>query len=195
MYRKHAWMVLAVLVLVFLCTTGLTRGENLRQDGHVVTLQSLLDEMVDRDSQARFPKTVYESLQASSYNRASERRGEPGWFADSDGLGFIRTEEMNGHTEWVIMEHDGPGCVTKIWTPFFYYGFGDLVGPNVKIYLDDSKEPVIHDSLIHLVTGKLFVKPPFSKLTVRAGNLYLPIPFGRRCKITMDRKPFYHIIN
>lgn len=163
--------------------------------GGTVTLQSLLEEMTDRDALACYPDPAYESLQASSYNRASVRRGAPGWFADSDGMGFVREEKVNGHTEWVLMEHDGPGCITHIWTPFFYYGFDNRVGPNVKITLDGSDVPVVNESLIALVTERSFVKAPFSGLTARAGNLFLPIPFSRGCKITMDGKPFYNIIN
>ena len=73
-----------------------------------ITLETLLEEMIDRDALARFPDPLYQSLQASSYNRQSVHRDQPGWFADSDGLGFIRTETVDGQTEWVIMEHDGP---------------------------------------------------------------------------------------
>lgn len=164
-------------------------------EGERITLRSLLEEMIDRDRVARFPEPAYRSLQASSYNRESVHRDRRGWFADSDGLGFIRTETVDGRTEWVIMEHEGPGCITRIWTPFFYYDFNERVGPNVRIYLDGAETPVVDESLIELVTAKAFVKPPFAAFTARAGDLYLPIPFARSCKITMTNKPFYHIIN
>ena len=175
-----------------------------------ITLESLLDEMVDRDSQARSPEIRWKSLQASSYNRESVARDKPGWFADSDGISCIRTEEINGKTEWVIMEHDGPGCITKMWTPFFYYSFGDLVGPNIRIYLDGSDTPVVDEGFIELLTRnewpKSYGKPPqqrnsfqvpspFSDFTARAGNLYLPVPFAKSCKITLTSKAFYNIIN
>jgi glycerophosphoryl diester phosphodiesterase len=165
------------------------------EEGRRITLDSLLEEMIDRDRMARFPEPVYRSLQASSYNRESVHRDKPGWFADSDGLGFLRTETVDGKTEWVIMEHEGPGCITRIWTPFFYYDFNERVGPNVRIYLDGAETPVVDGSLIELVTAKAFVKPPFAAFTARAGDLYLPIPFSKSCKITMTNKPFYHIIN
>lgn len=161
----------------------------------LITLDSLLEEMVDRESLVRFPDPQYQSLQASSYNRESVHRDKPSWFADSDGLGFIRTETVDGKTEWVIMEHDGPGCITRIWTPFFYYDFNNRTGPNVRIYLDGAETPVVDESLIKLVTGQSFVKPPFAAFTARAGDLYLPIPFAAGCKVTMTDKPFYHIIN
>lgn len=66
-----------------------------------VSLRSLLREMTGPDAVARLPQAAPESLQASSHNRASTRRKQPeqdtrGWFADSDGTGFIRTEANNG---------------------------------------------------------------------------------------------------
>lgn len=163
--------------------------------GVPVTLNSLLHEMGDPDALARWPEPAFQQLQASSYNRASTVRGGPGWFADSDGLGFIRTEERDGRTEWVMMEHSGPGCITRIWTPFFYYSFEERTGPKVRIYLDGSARPVIDCSLIELVQARQFVEEPFSAHTARAGDLYLPIPFAAGCKVTMLSKPFYNIIN
>lgn len=171
----------------------------IRDGAQTVTLSSLLTEMTSPDSVARWPQPGYASLQASSYNRASTNRNQPnrdtsGWFADSDGLGFIRTETIKGQPEWVILEHQGPGCLTKLWTPSFYYGSQDRKGPNVRIYLDGDAAPVLNESLIDLVTGKGSVKPPFGAPTARAGNVYLPIPFARSCKVTMAAKPFYYII-
>ena len=99
-------------------------GQNADRGPERITLKSLFEEMIDREV-ARFPEPLYRSLQASSYNRESVHRDKPGWFADSDGLGFIRTETIAGKTEWVIMEHEGPGCLTRMWTPFFYYDFND----------------------------------------------------------------------
>jgi len=161
-----------------------------------VTIQSLLKEMACRSCLARYPFPVYASLQASSYNRESTARDAPGWFADSDGTGFIRTEEKNGKTEWVVMEHDGPGTITKMWAPYFYYGgLDDLEGPNINIYLDGSVTPVISENYFKLITGKGSVPAPFAEVTARAGDCYLPIPFAKSCKITFDKKPFYYIIN
>ncbi len=159
------------------------------------TLVTLLAEMTDPAAVARFPVPAYRSLQASSYNRESVHRDRPGWFADSDGVGFIREENAGGRREWVVMEHEGPGCLTKIWTPYFYYDLENRTGPNIRVYLDGATEPVIDEGLIALVSGKGSVKPPFAAFTARAGNLYLPIPFARSCRVTLTSKPFYNIIN
>ncbi len=185
------WIAALASVLLVLCPV--THSET-------ITERSLLAEMTDPDAVARFPEPNYRCLQASSYNRASTNRNQPnqdasGWFADSDGVGFIRTESINGKEEWVMMEHQGPGCITKMWTPFFYYDFNDRVGANLRIYLDGSDTPVIDESLISLVLGKGTFAPPLAAPTARAGDSYAPIPFARSCKVTMVRKPFYFIIN
>jgi hypothetical protein len=93
------------------------------------------------------------------------------------------------------MEHEGPGCITRMWTPYFYYGFNDMTGPVVRIYLDGQKKPVIEETFIELLTGNSFVQAPFANYTARAGAFFLPIPFAKSCKITMDDKAFYNIVN
>ena len=168
--------------------------------GQMITLKSLLAEMTDPASVARFPAPEYQCLQASSYNRASTHRlqsdrGTTGWFADSDGVGYIRLETRGDRQEWVLMEHTGPGCITKIWTPFFYYDFNQRVGPNVRIYLNGSDTPVIDESLIQLVRGEGLFAPPLATKTARAGDSYVPIPFARSCKVTLTDKAFYNTIN
>jgi hypothetical protein len=196
----------------FVCTVvaGMLLFPALLSAVEPITLESLLTEMGDLDRLAQHPDDGYRSLQASSYNRRSTHRDKPGWFADQDGVGFIRTEQVNGKTEWVIMEHDGPGCLTKMWTPFFYYGFGNRVGPRIRIYLDGAETPTIDETFIELLTRNdwpasygakppqsagLQVPSPFADFTARAGNLYLPIPFAESCKITLTGKAFYNIIN
>ncbi len=160
-----------------------------------VTQASLIKEMTDLSALTHRASPPYVALQSTSFNRESTKRGEPGWFADSDGTGFIRTEERGGHTEWVLMEHEGPGAITRIWTPFFYYDFNERTGPHVRVYLDGAERPVIDESLIKLVTGKGSVPAPFAGYTARAGDCYLPIPFAKSCKVTMAAKPFYYSIS
>ena len=166
-----------------------SRGKNF------ITLESLLKEMTNRGQLARYPEVNYASLQTSSYNRASIAPDKPGWFADSDGTSWIREEDIGGRKEYVIMEHTGSGCITRMWTPFFYYHFKDRTCPKIRIYIDGNNKPVIEDNFISLLTGKSFIRPPFANLPARAGVCILPIPFGKSCKIALDKKPFYNIIN
>lgn len=162
-----------------------------------VSMQSLLRKMVDRKQLVEYPESIpYKAMQASSYNRASVSPDQPGWFADSDGVFCIRTEKSRkGETEWVLMEDKGPGAITKIWAVCFYYGLDDATGANLKIYLDGEDEPTINCNFFEFVKGESFVKPPFAMETRRAGNSYLPIPYAKSCKVTMDKKVFYNIIS
>jgi hypothetical protein len=161
----------------------------------VISLKSLLGEMADPAMMAKYPLPEYHSLQASSYNRESVSPDQPGWFADSDGVAWIREESKEGKTEYVVMEHTGPGCITRLWTPFFYYDFNNRKGPNIRIYLDGKEVPVIDECFIELLSGKGSIRPPFATFTARAGVCYLPIPYAKSCKITMTSKAFYNIVN
>ncbi len=79
-----------------------------------ITLESLLDEMVDRDVSARFPSPAYTCRQASSYDRASVSADDPGsWMANNDRSFFIRCEQNDGREESVMMEAAGPGCIVR----------------------------------------------------------------------------------
>ncbi len=152
-----------------------------------ITLESLLDEMVDRDAAARFPDPAYTCRQASSYDRASVSPEEPGtWMANNDRSFFIRSEEIDGREEWVMMDAEGPGCVVRIWATS-----GNPTG-NIRVYLDGFDEPVINEPAKTLIGGDAMVGPPLSKVRARGMNFYLPIPYARRCKITYDR-PNFHV--
>ncbi|VGO19089.1 glycoside hydrolase family 172 protein [Pontiella sulfatireligans] len=179
-------MILGVILLsgVFACAAD------------TVTFETLLQEMADPQAQATWPEHEYKSLQASSYNRASVTPDDPrGWFANRDN-GFDLGKEMVGdRTEAIMMQHEGPGVITRIWTPFFYKSFKNRVGQTVRIYLDGEAEPTITANLIELVSGTGDIKAPFSQFTCRAGDLYLPIPFEKGCKITIEDKAFYYIVN
>lgn len=185
--EKNGIYLVFVVVLLLSCSSESQKKE--------INLTKLLHEMVDREQITRFPKTNYRTLQASSYNRESISPDKPGWFADSDGIGFIRVEENNGKKEWVIMEDEGPGVITKIWAVCFYYGLEDTTGANINFYLDGETTPTISANFFQLVKGQDFVKAPFADESTRAGNLYFPIPYAKSCKITMDDRAFYNIIN
>ena len=155
-----------------------------------VTLESLLNEMINRDLLPRLPRPAYLCHQFSSYNRRSITPTDPdGWFAGGDSGHFLYTEKIEGRDEWVLMDHRGPGCVVRMWAP-------DVdEGQIIRFYLDGKEKPAIEARMIDLITGVDFIGPPFAYISVRAGNLYLPIPYAKSCKVTVDKKPFYYHIN
>ncbi len=164
-----------------------------------VTLESLLAEMVDRNAMARYPQPRYACKQASSYDRSQTDPANPKtWFANKDYEQFIRVEENDGRREWVIMEHQGPGCVVRFWAPLN----PSKNNQTIRLYFDGNQTPAIAVKFNDLLAGRSFVKPPLALVASDeapdknvGGDLYLPIPFAKSCKITLDELPFYYAIN
>ena len=83
-----------------------------------VSLVSLLNEMVARESVAQCPVPTYVLKQASSHD---QRKNDPSnaetWHSNTDYGQFLHTEMNEGRREWVIMEDAGPGAITRFWIP------------------------------------------------------------------------------
>jgi autotransporter-associated beta strand protein len=175
-----------------------------------ISLRTLLAEMTDRDVTAKWPVTEYTLKQASSYDRRETNPADAAtWFANYDSAESIRTETNGGRTEWVIMEHSGPGAVTRMWLPLEPTKDQQII----RFYFDGSATPAIEVPFNELMSGRGFVKPPLAFVASNendlrnqlnavppvlrgiGGDLYLPIPYARGCKITLDQVPFYYIIN
>jgi len=168
----------------------------------VVTLETLLDEMVDRDGMARFPAPEYRLRQQSSYDRGSKTPDDSkGWFANRDRGHFIRTEINAGRKEWVLMEHDGAGAMGRTWmpdpriTPMVLSGRRKVSTElgTLRIYLDGESEPALEGPTYDLFNGTTITEYPFGHKSLSSAVSYLPIPWARGCKITMDVAPQYYI--
>jgi len=119
----------------------------------------------------------------------------PAGFANNDSNQVIRYETNQGRTEAVMMEHTGPGVITRIWTPYFYFDYNNRVGTNLRIYIDGETTPRLTTNLIDLLRGNGPVPMPFGQTTTRAGCLYLPIPFRQSIKITQENAAFFYQIH
>ncbi|MHC4981628.1 MAG: glycoside hydrolase family 172 protein [Planctomycetota bacterium] len=196
-----AMFAAAALASACLAEAGPSRADE-AAPAEKVTFELLLEEMIDRDSLARIPAPWYVCRQASSYDRRQkDPNDESTWFANKDHGEFIRLEENDGREEWVIMEDDSPGCITRIWAPLSPAKESQIV----RFYLDGAKTPVIEAEFNQLMRGNLFVEPPFAfvasdekgppRHTGVGGDLYLPIPYAKSCKITLSQQPFYYVVN
>lgn len=146
-----------------------------------VSLDTLLHEMLDRESLLSDPGE-FTCRQFSSFDRAA-KSPEENWFANADTAQFLRTEERNGRTEWVLMDVQGPGAVVRWW----------ITAPHYKnrlyIYVDGASEPTFAGKVDELVGGAFFCGAPLSQETARGRNLYLPIPYAKSLKVTCDMMP------
>ena len=161
-----------------------------------ITIESLLNEMIDRDSVTRFPAKNFRLKQHSSYNRASVSPDDKkGWFTNRDfnsgekSKNFIRVEENNGRKEWVMMDHQGPGAIVRSWQPFQKTPKDKIL----RIYLDGSDTPVLEGNPRTMFNGEGLVPFPFAHQSLKSAVNFFPIPYAKSCKVTMSNMPFFFI--
>ena len=161
-----------------------------------VTLRSLLGEMDDLGRLAEKPDTPYLTLQASSYNRNSVEPDDGSdteqWYANQDFGQYLRTETIDGREERVLMEHDGPGAIVRLWS-------ANPVG-TLRVYLDGDDEPAIEADLEQILAGSVDGFPePLAGVRGRGYTLWFPIPFAESCKVTLAGSPeldrMYYLLN
>ncbi|MFV1964234.1 MAG: glycoside hydrolase family 172 protein [Pirellulaceae bacterium] len=162
-----------------------------------VSLESLLEEMTNRDRLARWPQPSYTCRQFSSYDRDAVGVDQPGWFANWDRSQFLREEENEGRKEHVLMDTKGPGAVVRFWAtwhgPRGKQGLKEFSNGTLRVYLDGNAQPAIQGPIADLIDGGGLAGPPLSQgvspLTeyrFRGHNIYLPIPYAEHCKITYE---------
>jgi len=169
-------------LILLVATASLARlGAPAARAGEI-DFAALLAEMLDRRRIAEFPDPAFVCRQAGSYNRKSKAPGAAGWFSGDDYSHFLRCEKVGDRREWVMLDVAGPGAVVRWWiTQYKYDG-------TIRVYLDDDEKPVLEGTGDELVGGKSarVVGAPLSARRAAGCNLYLPIPFAKRCKITYD---------
>ncbi len=155
-------------------------------DDRTITLESLLQEMIDRDAAARWPQPEYACRQDSSCDRRSKTPSDPkGWFANGDNMESLgaptKWEVRGGRNEAVLLDVEGPGAVVRFWSG------GAPPKGKVRFYLDGAEEPAIEAPLFDLLGGRSFVPRPLAiENSGAAVNLYLPVPYARHCTVTYD---------
>ncbi len=202
MKRRIYWLIV-ILIIWSTCTS---KKANVR----VISYSSLLNEMIDRENLTRFPDPGYRLLQASSWDRTQTSPQDTStWFANADYNHWIRKERVDNRTEYVIMDAQGSGAITRWWIPQEQ----NLKHRILRIYLDGNNVPVISESYYNFLNGSSYVPWPFAftssdekdaihQYSLPVGHpkqvgasFYLPIPFAKSCKVTLDDKPFYYVIN
>ena len=184
--------LLKSLLLTLCCFAGVAAHA-----AEPISIESLLDEMIDRDAVARFPQSNFRLRQQSSYDRLSKTPDDPeGWFANKDyNNNFVRVETNHGRREWVLMEHDGPGALVRSWMPDKRIASGGKtpVRATLRIYLDGADKPAIEGHVLDLFNGTGLIPPPLAHKSLASAVSFFPIPFAKSCKITLDENPFFFI--
>jgi len=152
-----------------------------------ITVESLLNEMVDMQRLSVAPAAGVECDQQSSYDRASTAPDQPNWFANGDAGQFIRQEQHGDRTEYVMAEMTGPGAILRLWSA------NPDGGGNIRIYIDDLETPALQADFLALTSAGMPEFPaPFSGRRSLGANLYFPMPYQSRCKVTVDKPGLYY---
>jgi hypothetical protein len=157
-----------------------------------VSIESLLNEMTDRDALARFPAPNYVCAQSSSYDRDSTSPDDAAtWFANWDRSQFVRTDEQDGRKEYVLHDADGPGALVRFWATWHGPHGGPFSNGTLRVYFDGAEQPAIEGSAQDVIDQGLLAGGPISQgvspqteYAQRGHNLYLPIPYAKHCKVT-----------
>lgn len=165
-----------------------------------ISIESLLREMVDRDSVSRFPESNFRLKQESSYNRASKTpEDKKGWFNNKDNNtklqhdSFIRIDEVNGEKEWVLIDHKGPGALVRTWMPF-HSADNPTTDIRIRIYVDGATKPTLEGNMLGLFNGDEFFPFPFAHKSLASAVNFFPIPYEKGLKITTDHYPFFYMM-
>ncbi|HEV3165439.1 MAG TPA: glycoside hydrolase family 172 protein [Isosphaeraceae bacterium] len=162
----------------------------LRAADQTVTVESLLERMIDLRWLAQTPSPGELEFQFSSYDRKSrlvaDTIADP--FANNDRGHYLRVEGSGDAREWVLADADGPGYVSRIWSA---NPDGEL-----RIYIDGSPRPSLAAPFAELTNGEI---PPFTAPyghdASRGRNLYFPFPFAKHIKITTTKGDQYYQVN
>ncbi len=140
-----------------------------------VELRDLLEELSALDALTRMPCPGFTAHLASSFDPRS-RDAAPGseaWFANRDFA------ERPADGTFVLLDVHGPGVVTRMWS----------ANPSgtLRVFIDGAEQPAIEADMRGLLRGEV---APFERpLAFEAGrgfNLYFPIAFQSRCRITVQ---------
>jgi len=157
----------------------------------VVTIESLLDEMVSFEKVTLFPSGSYTCKQISSYDRRSVSPDKDFWFANDDGAGYIRLDTIQGRVEKVMFEANGPGVVTRIWmTTLVKNGI-------MRFYFDGEAKPRFEIPAYDMHQAPFFVGEALSLIHTnytfegKGGNTFmLPLPYQKSCRITFEEPDY-----
>ncbi|MBZ0151803.1 MAG: DUF2961 domain-containing protein [Planctomycetes bacterium] len=134
------------------------------------------------------PSAGERCLQFSSYDRRSDRgpSDQDAWYANDDRGNYLRVEVRDGKKEHVMVDVDGPGVLTRLWS----------ANPAGVLWFDIDGERVWTVDFQALTSGKVApVGEPLAGVHGRGWNCYLPIPFQKHLRIAAEKGDFYYQCN
>ena len=143
-----------------------------------LTLESLLEELSDPDANTYLDPVPWRGRLWSSSDRT---------LGNEDWSRYLRDEtNADGRVEHVMMDAKGPGALVRLWTANGRDAY-------LRFYFDGSATPLFEGVGTNLIGGHVICPAPLSAalsprapLEHRAQNLYLPLPYAKSLKITVE---------
>ena len=190
-----------LVVIVLGCTLLLSCTQK-----KTITLESLLDEMVSTEAFCKYPDPYYTCNQASSHDRRTVSKDSLFWYGNNDGYNggnFIRVDTIQGRIEKVMLDHQGPGVITRMWITSLDKK------PKIRFYFDGAIEPqfiipaydLTQMDIPQVGDGLVFPHTSWNAEAVGGSTSYFPIPYATSCLITVElpeeveQNPRYYQIN
>jgi len=90
----------------------------------------------------------------------------------------------------VLMDHEGPGCIRHIWMPLDSKCYRDVV---LRVYWDGSDHPSIETPIGDFFCNSWNKRQNIAAIPINVNpsggmNCYLPMPFRKRAKITIENQ-------
>ncbi len=125
-------------------------------------------------------------MQFSSYDRRSDRG--PGdaaaYYANDDRGNYLRAERRARALEHVMVDAAGPGYLARLWS----------ANPSGTLHFDVDGARVWSVDFAALCAGEVPLVPaPLAGMRSRGGNVYLPILFQDRLRISATASDLYYL--
>jgi hypothetical protein len=193
-WKTFTWAIRLAVFAGLVPACAIAAESPVKQPDGVLTYVDLVKRMTDFEYLALLPPPGETSAMASSYDRASQYDAAADqylhWDANRDGSGFVRQEG----DKVVLAEIEGPACIWRIWSA------NPSDKGHVRMYFDGSSTPSVDmtfrdyfgspqmpwNELAYCHAGE----PNKSKPRIEynpGGNVYLPVPFQKSCKIVADK--------
>ncbi|KAA3607312.1 MAG: DUF2961 domain-containing protein [Planctomycetota bacterium] len=180
--------IASILTLAFLATAQ--EPETVSTTPLELDYAYLLEDVYNLRRLTWMPRPGERGYQFSSYDRRSHAGAEDSeaWFANHDRGQFLREENFQDETLYVMADAQGPGVITRIWSA---NPSGDLL-----FFVDGATEPVWRVPFADLLSGKVapFLEP-MTGMRARGWNCYAPFPFQESMKIACTAKDVYYHVN
>ena len=149
---------------------------------------ALLNRLVDVNWLWQPPRVGERCVQFSSFDRRSllGPKDHDAWYSNDDRGKYLRVEARDGKQEFVMVDAEGPGVVSRLWS----------ANPSGMLHFDVDGARVWSVDFAQLCSGKLApIGAPLAGMRSRGGNCHLPIPFQKHLKVSASAGDLYYQAN